>query len=85
MAKIEIEHNDKDEVIMHRYNIVTTHIARRSDITNIYLSHKYTIVRIMHVSGHKTQKTFMDHIKLSSDKIADEIEAIVNANKCEIF
>ena len=34
---------------------------------------KYTILQMMHVSGHKTQKTFMDYIKLSSEEIADEI------------
>ena len=34
-----------------------THTARRSGITNMYLSHKYTILQMMHVSGHKTQKT----------------------------
>lgn len=84
-GKIEIEHNDKGEVVMPRYNCVTTHTARRSGITNMYLSHKFTIVQMMHVSGHKTQKTFMDYIKLSSDEIADEIDAIVNANKGEIF
>ena len=50
-----------------------------------YLSHKYTIVQMMHVSGHKTQKTFMDYIKLSSDEIADEIDAIVNGVKEEVF
>ena len=84
-GKIEIEHNDKGEVVMPRYNCVTTHTARRSGITNMYLSHKYTIVQMMHVSGHKTQKTFMDYIKLSSDEIADEIDAIANPNKSEIF
>lgn len=31
---------------------------------------------MMHVSGHKTQKTFMDYIKLSSEEIADEIAAM---------
>lgn len=40
---------------------------------------------MMHVSGHKTQKTFMDYIKLSSDEIADEIDAIVNSAKEEVF
>lgn len=84
-GKIEIEHNDKGEVVMPRYNCVTTHTARRSGITNMYLSHKYTIVQMMHVSGHKTQKTFMDYIKLSSDEIADEIDAIANPTKNEIF
>ena len=27
----------------------------------------------MHVSDHKTQKTFMDYIKLSSEEIADDL------------
>ncbi len=40
------------------------------------LSHKYTIRQMMHVSGHKTQKTFMDYIKLSSEEIADEIASM---------
>ena len=39
------------------------------------------IVQMMQVSGHKTQKTFMDHIKLSSD----EIDAIANGAKSEVF
>ena len=84
-GKIEIEHNDKGEVVMPRYNCVTTHTARRSGITNMYLTHKYTIVQMMHVSGHKTQKTFMDYIKLSSDEIADEIDAIANGPKSDVF
>lgn len=62
-GKLTVERNAKGEVVMPRYNFVTTHTARRSGITNMYLSHKYTIVQMMHVSGHKTQKTFMDYIK----------------------
>jgi len=84
-GELTVERNDKGEMIMPRYDCVTTHIARRSGITNMYLSHKFTIVQMMHVSGHKTQKTFMDYIKLSSDEIADEIDAIVNGAKEEVF
>ena len=84
-GKLVVERNEKGEVIMPRYNCVTTHTARRSGITNMYLTHKYTIVQMMHVSGHKTQKTFMDYIKLSSDEIADEIDAIANGTKSEVF
>lgn len=50
-------------VIVPRYECVTNHTARRTGITNMYLSHKYTLLQIMHVSGHKAQKTFMDYIK----------------------
>ena len=84
-GKMDFEMNDKGEALVTRAQSVTTHTARRSGITNMYLSHKFTIVQMMHVSGHKTQKTFMDYIRLSSDEIADEIDAIVNANKGEIF
>lgn len=84
-VELAVERNDKGEVIMPRYNCVTTHTTRRSGITNMYLTHKYTIVQMMHVSGHKTQKTFMDYIKLSSDEIADEIDAIANGTKSEVF
>ena len=83
--KIEPETNLNGNVIVSRYDYVTSHTARRSGITNMYLSHKFTIVQMMHVSGHKTQKTFMDYIKLSSDEIADEIDAIVNGAKEEVF
>ena len=51
----------------------------------MYLTHKYTILQMMHVSGHKTQKTFMDYIKLSSDEIADEIDAITNQTRVDVF
>ncbi len=54
---------------------MTSHTTRRTGITNMFLSHKYDIVQMMYVSGHKTQKTFMDYIKLSSEEIADEIAA----------
>lgn len=85
LGKLTVERDAKGEVVMPRYACVTTHTARRSGITNMYLSHKYTIVQMMHVSGHKTQKTFMDYIKLSSDEIADEIDAIANPAKADVF
>ena len=66
LGEMAVERNDKGEVVIPRYDCVT-HTARCSGITNMYLSHKFTIVQMMHVSGHKTQKTFMDYIKLSSD------------------
>ena len=84
-GKMDFEMNDKGEALVTRAQSVTTHTARRSGITNMYLSHKFTIVQMMHVSGHKTQKTFMDYIKLSSDEIADEIDAIANGAKSEVF
>lgn len=42
----------------------------------MYLSHRYTMLQMMQVSGHKKQKAFMEYIKLSSKEIADEIAAM---------
>ena len=41
-------------------------VAIPVSITNMFPGHKYTILQVMHVSGHKTQKTFMNYIRLSS-------------------
>ena len=74
--KIVPETDLNGNVIVPRYECVTSHTAQRTGIANMYLSHKYTILQMMHVSSHKTQKTFMDYIKLSSEEIADEIAAM---------
>ena len=82
---LTIERDSSGYPVLPRYKCVTTHTARRSGITNMYLTHKYTIFQIMHVSGHRTQRTFMDYIKLSSDEIADEIDAIANVRTDDMF
>ena len=78
-GEFEVELDNAGNVILPRYACVTTHTARRSGITNMYLSHRYSMLQMMHVSGHKTEKTFRDYIKLSSDEIADEIDAIASS------
>ncbi len=55
-GELAVERNDNGEMMMPRYDCVTTHTAWRSGITNMYLSHKFTIVQMMYVSRHKTQK-----------------------------
>ena len=53
--------------------MICTHTARRTCITNMYLSRKYTNAQIMSVSGHKDERTFMDYVKLSLDEKAEEL------------
>lgn len=64
---------DDGDVIKYRYDLVTSHTARRSGITNLYLTGLFDTVQMMSISGHKDQRTFFDYIKLSSDEIADKI------------
>ena len=69
----EFMRNDDGDVIKYRYDLVTSHTARRSGITNLYLTGLFDTVQMMSISGHKDQRTFFDYIKLSSDEIADKI------------
>ena len=67
------ERDDEGHVIKPRYELVSSHTARRSGITNLYLSGSFDNFQMMSISGHKDEKTFSDYIKLSSDEIADII------------
>ena len=69
----EFMRNDDGDVIKYRYDLVTSHTARRSGITNLYLTGLFDTVQMMSISGHKDQRTFFDYIKLSSGEIADKI------------
>ncbi len=46
-----------------KYELITTHTARRSACTNMYLANIPTRV-IMSFSGHKTEKSFLKYIKV---------------------
>lgn len=77
-GSLQVERNPRGEAMMPRWACVTSHTARRTGITLMYASHKYSIVQMMHVSGHRTQKTFLDYIKLSADEIADDIAGMAD-------
>lgn len=46
-----------------KYELITTHTARRSACTNMYLAGIPTRV-IMSFSGHRTEKSFLKYIKV---------------------
>lgn len=67
------EYDEQGFPVKPRWELVSSHTARRSAITNMVLSNKYTRPQMMSVSGHKTEKTFNDYIKLGLDEWADNI------------
>lgn len=77
------ERDDEGHVIKPRYELVSSHTARRSGITNLYLSGSFDNFQMMSISGHKDEKTFSDYIKLSSDEIADIIAKKMEERKKE--
>ena len=67
------EYEERGFPIKQRWELVSSHTARRTAITNMFLSRKYTISQMMFVSGHKKEKTFYNYIKLSLEEYADNI------------
>ena len=58
------------EKICPKYELITTHTARRSFATNAYLS-GVPAISIMRITGHKTERAFMKYIKVSQEKNAE--------------
>lgn len=72
-GEITYSRDAKGNVVKPRYELVSSHTARRSGITNLYLTGLFDSFQMMSVSGHRDEKTFNEYIKLSSDEIADAI------------
>lgn len=60
-------------VILSNLVMSLYHTARRSAITNMHLSGKFSTRQIMSVSGHKKEETFNKYIRLSLDEKADDV------------
>ena len=82
---VSFERDNKGYVIKPRYELVSSHTARRSGITNLYLSGNFDTYQMMSISGHKDEKTFYEYIKLSSDEVADSIAQKKEEHKNELF
>lgn len=53
-----------------KYELVSTHTARRSGATNMYIAGIPTL-SIMKITGHKTEKAFLKYIKISEEENAE--------------
>ena len=62
------------EVAREKWELVTTHTARRSFATNLY-RHGVHARTIMGVSGHTTEQSFQRYIRLTNEEHADMIAA----------
>lgn len=56
-----------------KWELVSSHTARRSGATNLYNTGRIRIQDLMQVTGHKTEKSFMRYIKTSKEEMADNI------------
>ncbi|MBL7894497.1 MAG: site-specific integrase [Bacteroidia bacterium] len=64
----------KVELSYKKYEVITTHTARRSFATNLYLQ-GFPAISIMKITGHRTEKAFMTYIKLAPHENAQKLRA----------
>lgn len=62
----------KASIKKHKYELLTTHTARRSFATNLFLQ-DIPPIRIMAITGHRTEKAFLGYIKITPKENADAI------------
>ncbi len=81
--KINIEHTKggfRVSETTEKYNLVTSHTARRSAATNMFMADVPSI-SIMKITGHKTESAFMKYIKISADDNANKLKSHKFFNK----
>lgn len=63
--------NRKERKSFEMWELLTTHSARRSGCTNMYLA-GLEVADIMSFSGHTTEKSFKKYIKATSQQVAEK-------------
>lgn len=56
-----------------KWELISSHTARRSGATNLYNTGRIPIRNIMAITGHTTEKSFMRYIKTSKEDIASNL------------
>lgn len=70
--KAKIKEKVREKGNLPKFDLVSSHTARRSFCTNAYKSGMDSLA-IMQLSGHKTEKSFLTYIKISNQEFAVRI------------
>lgn len=73
VIKTRTEGGVKTSKTYKKYELITTHTARRSMATNMYLA-KVPIYSIMTLTGHKSITQFLKYIKITEEEIAQSLK-----------
>jgi integrase len=55
-----------------KFNLISTHTARRSFATNLYLA-DVPAITIMKITGHRTDKSFLRYIRITQEENANKL------------
>ena len=70
---MQAENKNRKEESFLKWELLSTHCARRSFATNLF-KQGFPAISIMKITGHKSEKTFMRYIKVTEDEIANMLE-----------
>lgn len=62
----------RDNKTYSKHELLTTHTARRSFATNLYLQ-GFPAISIMKITGHKSEQSFLKYIKVSQEENARKL------------
>lgn len=69
------ERNAQGEVLRCKWELITSHTARRSGVTNLYKTDLLNSREIMSMSGHQSEETFKMYIRMGTSEQASRIAA----------
>ena len=69
------ERDSFGQAVKSKYELVTTHTARRSGVSKMYKTGLFDKREMMSISGHLTEAIFENYIKVSKSEQADRIAA----------
>lgn len=79
------ERNKHGEIIRSKYELITSHTARRSGATNLYKLDVLSDQEIRSITGHQSQKVFENYIRIGiseqAQRVGDKILAAKGAKK----
>lgn len=57
----------------YKWQLISSHTARRSAATNMYLTGRFRLYQIMAITGHTTEKSFFRYICITQENISKQI------------
>jgi integrase len=58
-----------------KWELVSSHTARRSAATNMYLTGRFKIFEIMNFTGHTSEKSFLRYIKITNEDVSKQLSS----------
>ena len=74
--KVQVSHlikGKRENNVYLKSNLISTHTARRSFATNLYLG-DFPTISIMAITGHKTERAFLKYIKVTPEQHAQKLQ-----------